>query len=106
MSRSIQDTMDEIIAFMWWNQNKKLDGEKENYVSNIARELNMTRPRVMRSLEWLENNISFVTSWKEGNRVCYRLRHDPYANINNDSSQIAKENLSINPESLEDQKED
>lgn len=103
MSKSIQDTMDEIIAYLWWNQNKKVDGQKDNYVSKIARDLNMTRPRVMRSLNWLENNISMVNSWKEGNRILYRLRHDPYENMDQTSEEVARENISVDLTNLQDQ---
>jgi len=93
MSKSIQDTMDEIIAFIYWNQKEKVDGVEENYVSNIADELDMSRPRVMRSLNWLENNVSMVKSWKKGNKILYRLRHDPYENIDSDSSAVAEDML-------------
>jgi len=76
MPGTSEDTLDEVIRFLWQNQRGDVDGEKNNYPSNIAESLDLHRDTVMRALRFLEKH-NLAIEWEEGNKKCWRITWNP-----------------------------
>ena len=76
MAGTSEDTLDQVIKFLWQNQREKVDGEKKNYQNNISESLELHRDTVRRALKWLEK-WGLATSWKEGSKICWRITWNP-----------------------------
>ena len=75
MPGTSEETLREVIKFLWENQTADVDGESENYISNIADELGTHEDTIRRALKFMED-LNLVTSWREGTRKCYRITWD------------------------------
>lgn len=76
MAGTSEDTLDEVIRFLWQNQKNSVDGEKKNYLQNIADELDLHKDTVARAIDWLEG-WGLVKTWKDGVRKYARITWNP-----------------------------
>ena len=76
MANTSEDTLDAVIREIWKNQQKDVDGEEENYLSNIADNTSREVDTVTRAVDFLEG-WGLAKSWKQGNRRCVRITWNP-----------------------------
>jgi predicted transcriptional regulator len=76
MANTSEDTLDAVIREIWKNQEKDVDGEEENYLSNIAEATDRKIDTVKRAITFLES-WGLAKSWKQGNRRCVRITWNP-----------------------------
>lgn len=66
-------TLKELLDSIEQNQDE-YEGYKENYVSNIADELGLSKPTVISAFNFLEDEMGIAKTWKEGNKRYIELR--------------------------------
>lgn len=76
MPNTSEDTLDAVIREIWKNQQKDVDGEEKNYLSNIAEAVNRKIDTVKRAVNFLES-WGLAKTWKNGNRRCVRITWNP-----------------------------
>lgn len=76
MPNTSQDSLDAVIREIWKNQEKDVDGEKENYLTNIAEQTNRKVDTVSRAVNFLEE-WGLAKTWKQGNKKCVRITWNP-----------------------------
>jgi len=75
MTGSSDDSKDMVLEFMWSNQISDVEGDKKNYLSNMADELDLHIDTVTRAVNWLEK-WGFVKTWRDGNKRMARVTTD------------------------------
>lgn len=76
MPNTSEDSLDAVIREIWRNQEKDVDGEKQNYLTNIADKVNRKVDTVSRAVDFLEG-WGLAKTWKTGNRKCVRITWNP-----------------------------
>jgi len=76
MTNTSEDTLDAVITEVWKNQEKDVDGEKENYLKNIADNIGRHYRSVKRAVDFLEK-WGLAKTWRQGNKKCVRLTWNP-----------------------------
>jgi len=76
MPGTSENTLDEVIRFIWKNQRDEVEGERKNYFNNIADSLDIHKDTVRRAVNWLES-WGLAKTWKEGNKRCVRITWNP-----------------------------
>lgn len=76
MSNTSEDTLDAVIHEVWKNQEKDIDGEKQNYLKNIADSTGRHKDTVARAVNFLEK-WGLAKTWIQGNKKCVRITWNP-----------------------------
>lgn len=76
MPNTSEDTLDAVIREIWKNQKADIEGEKNNYLTNIAEETNRKIDTVSRAINFLES-WGLAKTWKNGNKKCVRITWNP-----------------------------
>jgi predicted transcriptional regulator len=76
MANTSEDSLDAVIREIWKNQQKDIDGEEQNYLSNLAEQTDRKIDTVSRAINFLEN-WGLAKTWKQGNRKCVRITWNP-----------------------------
>jgi len=68
-------TLKKVMDLVEENQ-EEYEGYKENYVSKIADELNLSKPTIISAFDFLEYELELAKTWREGNKRYIRLTVD------------------------------
>jgi len=68
-------TLKKVMDVVEKNQ-EEYEGYKENYVSTIAKKLNLSKPTIISAFDFLEYELEIAKTWREGNKRYIRLTVD------------------------------
>lgn len=74
-TQSSGQTIKKVMDLVEKNQ-EEYEGYKENYVSKIANELNLSKPTIISAFNFLEFELEIAKTWREGNKRYIRLTID------------------------------
>lgn len=74
-TQSSGKTIKKVMDIVEQNQ-QEYDGYKENYVSEIADHLDLSKPTIISAFDFLEYELEVAKTWKEGNKRYIRLTID------------------------------
>ena len=68
-------TLKKVMDVVEKNQ-EEYEGYKENYVTRIADELDLSKPTIINAFNFLEYELEIAKTWREGNKRYIRLTID------------------------------